>query len=71
MAKSNLKIDKDAIIGEILGEYPDSSKVFKKFFAGSCFGCPSVNLETLGMAATMHQIDLKQLINEINKAVGK
>jgi len=71
MTKEKLTINKDTIIGEILEFYPESSVIIEKYFDGGCVGCPSVNLETLEMAATMHKIELNLLIDEFKKVAEK
>lgn len=69
MRDEKLVITGQTIIGEILARHPRSEAVFKKYFSGECFGCPSVNLETLEMAAGMHGYKVDEIIAELEKVI--
>lgn len=59
-------ITKDMTIGEII--HADSSKatVLMDFGMG-CVGCPSAQAETLAEAATVHGLNLDDLLEALNK----
>jgi len=61
------KITQDMIIYHILDNAPDLEKVFLAHGL-NCMGCPGSNRETLKEAADGHGIDLKQLLEDLNKA---
>lgn len=63
-----MKILKDMTIGEVVRNYPESIEVLMDFGMG-CVGCPSAQAETIEEASKVHDMDVKQLIDALNKAV--
>jgi hypothetical protein len=63
-------IGADHILGEILGAYPETEKVFRKYYGDGCFSCPGQATESVKQSAMMHNVSEKQLLAELNKAAG-
>lgn len=63
-------IGADHILGEILGAYPETEKVFRKYYGDGCFSCPGQATESVKQSAMMHNVSEKQLLSELNQAVG-
>lgn len=63
-----MKILKDMTIGEVVRNYPESIEVLMNFGMG-CVGCPSAQAETIEEASKVHDMDVNQLIDALNKAV--
>jgi len=80
--KKASKIVKEMTISEVVHKYPKTASVFidypsrakggdeRKFidYGLHCIGCPSAVAETVEEAAKVHQIDLKKLLRDLNKA---
>ena len=62
------KITKDMSIKEIIEEHPDTFEVFQKHGL-SCIGCPFAMMENLEQGAKSHGIDIKKLVEDLNKAI--
>jgi len=63
-------IGADHILGEILGAYPETEKVFRKYYGDGCFSCPGQATESVKQSAMMHNVSEKQLLTELNRAAG-
>ena len=63
-------IGADHILGEILGAYPETEKVFRKYYGDGCFSCPGQATESVKQSAMMHNVNERQLLAELNKAAG-
>lgn len=63
-------IGADHILGEILAAYPETEKVFRKYYGDGCFSCPGQATESVKQSAMMHNVSEKQLLAELNKAAG-
>ncbi len=63
-------IGADHILGEILGVYPETEKVFRKYYGDGCFSCPGQATESVKQSAMMHNVNEKQLLSELNRAAG-
>ena len=63
-------IGADHILGEILGAYPETEKVFRKYYGDGCFSCPGQATESVKQSAMMHNVSEKQLLTELNHAAG-
>jgi Domain of unknown function (DUF1858) len=63
-------IGADHILGEILGTYPETEKVFRKYYGDGCFSCPGQATESVKQSAMMHNVSEKQLLSELNRAAG-
>src|SRR5512139_3080985 len=60
----------DHILGDILAVYPETEKVFRKYYGEGCFSCPGQATETVQQSAMMHNVSAKQLLSELNQAAG-
>ena len=65
-----MKIKKDMLIGEVISKYPKIVKIFLKHGLG-CIGCGMAQLETIEQGAKAHGIDIKNLIDDLNKSLKK
>jgi len=63
-------IGADHILGEILAAYPETEKVFRKYYGDGCFSCPGQATESVKQSAMMHNVSEKQLLGELNQAAG-
>ena len=63
-------IGADHILGEILAAYPETEKVFRKYYGDGCFSCPGQATESVKQSAMMHNVSEKQLLAELNKAAA-
>jgi hypothetical protein len=63
-------IGADAILGDILAVYPETEKVFRKHFGGGCFSCPGQKTETVRQSALLHNLDMKAVLADLNRAAG-
>ena len=63
-------IGADHILGEILGAYPETEKVFRKYYGDGCFSCPGQATESVKQSAMMHNVSERQLLAELNRAAG-
>ena len=59
-------ITKDMTIGSVVRNNPDSVGVLSSFGMG-CVGCPSAQAETIAEAATVHGLNLDDLLESLNK----
>jgi len=65
-----MKITKNMSIIEIVSKYPDTAEVFMKHGL-HCIGCAAASFETLEDGAKAHGIDIKKLIQDLNKVTEK
>jgi hypothetical protein len=63
-------IGADHILGEILAAYPETEKVFRKYYGDGCFSCPGQATESVKQSAMMHNVSERQLLAELNQAAG-
>jgi hybrid cluster-associated redox disulfide protein len=59
-------INENTYIEEIINKYPSSIKIFTKYKL-PCFVCGEPAWGTIGEIARKYNIDVKKLINEIEK----
>lgn len=64
------KINKDMTISEVVAKYPGTIEVFLEHGMG-CFGCGVAQFETIKQGAMAHGIDLKKLMDALNKIISK
>ncbi len=64
------KINKDMTISEVVAKYPRTIEVFLEYGMG-CFGCGVAQFETLEQGASAHGINLKKLMEALNKKASK
>ncbi|MEC4686467.1 MAG: DUF1858 domain-containing protein [Nitrospirota bacterium] len=67
MATTRKEVDRDTIIGDIIREMPEATKVIEKYFGNGCFTCPGINVESIAFGATMHNVDPEVVVKEINE----
>jgi hypothetical protein len=60
----------DNILGDILAVYPETVKVFKKYYGEGCFSCPGQATESVKQSAMMHNVAEKQILSDLNRAAG-
>ena len=61
-----MNIKKNTKIGEIVEKYPDKVEILLN--AGMhCLGCPASQAESLEEACEVHNIDVDELLEKINK----
>ncbi len=60
----------DNILGDILAVYPETVKVFRKFYGEGCFSCPGQATESVKQSAMMHNVNERQILTELNQAAG-
>lgn len=61
-----MQITKESLISDVLRIKPEAAEILMRYGMG-CLGCPSAQMESLEQAAMVHGIDLKKLLEELNK----
>ncbi|MEW6719270.1 MAG: DUF1858 domain-containing protein [Thermodesulfobacteriota bacterium] len=69
-APSPAPIGPDHILGDILKIYPETEKVFRKYYGDGCFSCPGQATESVKQSALLHNVSEKQLLAELNRTAG-
>lgn len=64
------KITKNMKIEEVIKKYPQTTEVFAKYDF-HCIGCFAASFESIEQGAVAHGIDVEELIEELNKVIGK
>jgi len=64
------KISGKMSFSELLGKYPQAAEILMSK-GMSCVGCPMAMQESLEMGARAHGIDVKKLVDELNKKLAK
>lgn len=64
------KISEDMTIKEVIDNFPETAMVFMKYNVG-CIGCLAASFEKVKDIATVHGIDIKALVKDLNLAVQK
>ena len=62
-------ISKDMTIGEIVQRFPRTLQVFQKHGL-ECFECQIAEFEALEHGASVHKLDLDELLEELNRAIS-
>ena len=62
------KITKEMAISEVVKKYPKTMSVFVNYGL-PCVGCPMAQLETIEQLSELHQVDLKKLLEDLNRAI--
>ena len=62
------KITEDMNIREVLEKHPELVAVFQKNNMG-CIGCIAASFEKISDIASVHGIDVKQFVKELNEAM--
>jgi hypothetical protein len=55
------------LVGNILREYPQMSRVMERYFGGHCLKRPGFKIQTLGMACILFGVEQKRLLQEFEK----
>jgi len=63
-------ISEDMTIKEVIDTYPETAMVFMKYNVG-CIGCLAASFEKVKDIATVHGIDVKALVKDLNQAIQK
>jgi hybrid cluster-associated redox disulfide protein len=61
-------ITEDMNIGEVIEKYPEVVPVFQKYNMG-CIGCIAASFEKLSDIASVHGVDVKKFVEELNEIV--
>ena len=70
MKKKKVEVTKTTQIGEVLNINPNVKEVLMGFGL-HCFGCPMSQMETLGEAAMVHDLDLDYMLAVLNEENNK
>jgi len=62
------KITEDMNIREVIEKHPEVVPVFQKYNMG-CIGCIAASYEKLSDIASVHGIDVKKFVDELNEAM--
>ena len=65
--KREMKIEKEMTIGQVIKAKPASAGILMNY-GMHCLGCPASLAETLEEASVVHDIDIRELIEELKKA---
>jgi hybrid cluster-associated redox disulfide protein len=68
--KTKQKITKKMTFAEVLNKYPETVNVFLKN-GMTCVGCPLSRSETIEQGAKAHGVNVKKLINDLNKKIKR
>ncbi|OPJ56756.1 DUF1858 domain-containing protein [Alkalithermobacter paradoxus] len=63
-----MKITKDTLISDVLKINPKGATILMGYGMG-CLGCPSAQMESLEQAASIHGIDLDELLTKLNEGL--
>jgi hybrid cluster-associated redox disulfide protein len=61
---------KDSLIGDVIKENPEATKVIEKYFGNGCFTCPGIRVESIGFGSMMHNVDAGKVVKELNELEG-
>ena len=64
------KITADMNIKEVIEKHPEAISVFQKYNMG-CIGCIAANFEKLSDIASVHGVDVKKFVDELNEIANK
>lgn len=70
MGETTIQVTKDSVIGDLIETAPAAADVIKKYFGDGCFTCPGVKMETIGFGASMHNVNVEDMIQDLNKALS-
>ncbi len=63
-------ITKEMNIREVIEKYPEVIPIFQKYNMG-CIGCIAASFEKLSDIASVHGVDVKTFVNDLNNAIKK
>jgi hybrid cluster-associated redox disulfide protein len=64
------KIKENMNIKEVIEKYPEVIPVFQKYNMG-CIGCIAASFEKLSDIASVHGVNVKTFVNDLNDAIKK
>ena len=64
------KISKEMTFAQVLEKHPETVNVFMNY-GMACVGCPLSRAETLEQGAIAHGIEVKKLVEDLNKKINK
>lgn len=64
------KITEEMNIKEVIEKHPEIIPVFQKYNMG-CIGCIAASFEKLSDIASVHGVDVKTFVNDLNNAINK
>ncbi len=67
---SEQTITKEMSIGDVMEKFPTTEPVFQKWFGAGCFTCPGAKTEDIGFGATMHGVDVEDVLKDLNEALN-
>lgn len=67
---SSGKINENMNISEVIENYPEVISVFQKYNMG-CIGCIAASFEKISDIASVHGVDVKKFVNELNEALNE
>ena len=53
------------LVGNILKEYPQMSRIVERYFGGYCLKRPGFKIQVLGMACILFGVDQMRLLKEL------
>ncbi len=59
----------DIMVGSVIRIYPETKPVFEKFYGKGCFDCPGQAFETVEQTASMHNVPVQVVLNELNRVI--
>ena len=62
------KINENMNIRDVIEKYPEVIPVFQKYNMG-CIGCIAASFEKLSDIASVHGVDVKIFVNDLNDAI--
>ena len=65
---SSGKINENMNISEVIENYPELISVFQKYNMG-CIGCIAASFEKISDIASVHGVDVKKFVKELNEAL--
>ena len=60
----------DSILGDILSVYPETERIFKRYYGEGCFSCPGQATESVKQSAMMHNVSEERILSDLNRAAG-
>ena len=64
------KITEEMNIKEVIEKHPEVIPIFQKYNMG-CIGCIAASFEKLSDIASVHGVDVKTFVNDLNNAINK
>jgi hybrid cluster-associated redox disulfide protein len=64
------KITEDMNIREVIEKHPEIIPIFQKYNMG-CIGCIAASFEKISDIASVHGVDVKKFVKELNDSMHK